>query len=594
MDFSEELIRESLEQVFRDAGVERDSLSSGLAKALRSVLNAAHADDLSKRKTRVAIQLAMQAHGMAKDNKLGKLARAVYERIVEGHSKESSPKVKERTYSESISPYSVDMKSFRAYRYQHVPARHVAPNKDPIAELFVIIPNDALPFSNHPNFVDFYDKLDIVFKTFLRNFYVGVAGAPLITERIEAARRGVPKQFELSRISSIIQHGRDFARLWDQRFSGVLGRASAFFPIAESDVFVGGIEDYVTQIRNMLFLSASETRSEELVLLECSRIFKNVNHVRLLGPHDRFQDSLVVIAGMNHLLHLAIKIRNEVQGTQELWKKDMPCQNGYQGSIRLTLGELIKMMIVRGMDPDIYDAGKLTPRALIEEADYRPDALTKLARVVWPEGPDSALIQMFEGLPVEMHDDLDRLLVETFYIPHSEWAASPWFQSPYTGLTLGSAAQTFLNLLSVPFSQPLPLAEVAFFPIFKKDVVELLVERPTQFSHSLIGAMHPELKLIEEQTYFGMPDDYDREGIIFGPVHRRLTGPAFRYMPETYYTALSKLSRRKSFVRFQALLQDIGTDSVRELDDYLGLATLNSIDETSSPSQSDRVAQVTD
>jgi hypothetical protein len=441
---------------------------------------------------------------------------------------------------------------------------------NPFVGLFGMMPTDTVPFSNHPLFQEFYEKLDTLFKLFLHNFYVGADGAALVTERIVGSRRGaIPKKYTRARIPDLIRFGRDFAEEWDRRFAGVVGRASAFFPIAESDIFVPKVSDHATQIRNMLLLSASETRPEALVLLECSRIFKNVNHVRLLGPHDRLQDSLVVVAAMNHLLILAASILSDGHKNGDLWNMALPCQSGYEGPIRLTLGSLVQAMIIRGMDPDIYDTETLTPRALNAEIDYRPDVLNAFGREVWPDGPVSALVQMFEDIPSDMHDELDRLLVEVFHTPHSQLAADPWFQSPYTSITLASAAQLFLNLLSIPFSQSLPLAEVGFFPMVRKNVISSLISEPTTFSESLVDLIEPTLDSIEQQTRFNMPDDYPQDNIVFGPVHRRLTGPSFEHMLESYRLALLELSRRKNFQRLKALLEDVGNEHVQALDGYL-------------------------
>jgi hypothetical protein len=176
---------------------------------------------------------------------------------------------------------------------------------------------------------------------------------------------------------------------------------------------------------------------------------------------------------------------------------------------------------------------------------------------------------MFEDIPPAMYDDLDRLLVEVFHTPHSQLAADPWFQSPYTSITLASAAQLFLNLLSVPFSQSLPLAEVGFFPMVRKSVISSLISEPTTFSESLIDLIEPTLDSIEQQTRFNMPNDYPQDNIVFGPVHRRLTGPSFEHMPESYRLALLELSRRKNFQRLKALLEDVGNEHVQELDGYL-------------------------
>ena len=557
-EYSEDFVGKLLEQVLSAAGLEDELLCGELVRAVGKALNAACSKRLSKGKARAAIELAMQANGITKDKRPGKLAHALYAEIVAVERKQLRPAGPSSRGARS--PYRRDIKDFRTYRYQPIPLPRPAVARDAIAQLLDVMPNDALPFSNHRRFDDFFAKLDIVFKTFFRNFYAPDSSAPPGAERTGATRFGVPKKFEASRISSLIEHGRNFAALWDRRFAGILGRASAFFPIAESDVFVRGIEEYVTQIRNTLLLAASETRPEELALLESSRILRNVNHLRLLGPHDRFQDSLVVVAAMNHLLILATTIRDERDGTEGLWNKSMPAQQGYRGDIRLSFGQLLTMTIIRGMDPDIYDTDTLTPRALIAEPAYRSDALLKLGRDMWPEGPISALMQMFEDLPDEINDDLDRLLVEAYSTPHSDWDADDWFQSPYTSLTLASAAQMFLNLLSVPFSQSLPLAELAFFPMFKASVVESLAVGATSFSDSLINAMHPQLSAIEEQTYFGMPADYPRAGIIHGPVQRRLTGPSFTHMPATYRAALVELARRKSFNRLAALLDDIRND----------------------------------
>ena len=408
-------------------------------------------------------------------------------------------------------------------------------------------------------FQEFYEKLDFLFKLFLQNFYEGADGTAPAAERIGAARRGfIPKKYTRSRIPGLIEFGRNFAEEWDRRFAGVVGRASAFFPIAESDIFVKKASDHATQIRNMLLLSASETRPEALVLLECSRIFRNVNHVRLLGPHDRLQDCLVVVAAMNHLLVLAASIHSDECQRRDLWDTAMPSQSGYEGPIRLTLGSLVKAMIIRGMDPDIYDTDTLTPRALTAEVGYRPDELNAFGREVWPDGPVSALEQMFEDIPLAMHDAVDRLLVEVFHTPHSQFAADPWFQSPYTSITLASAVQLFLNLLSVPFSQSLPLAEVGFFPMLRKTVITLLISAPTNFSRKLMDLIEPTLDSIEQQTRFEMPDDYPQDNIVFGPVHRRLTGTSFEHMPASYRLALLELSRRKKFRRLEILIADVG------------------------------------
>jgi hypothetical protein len=66
-----------------------------------------------------------------------------------------------------------------------------------------------------------------------------------------------------------------------------------------------------------------------------------------------------------------------------------------------------------------------------------------------------------------------------------------------------------------------------------------------------------------------MPDDYPQDNIVFGPVHRRLSGPSFEHMPKSYRLALLELSRRKNFQRFKSLLEDVGNNHVSALEDYL-------------------------
>lgn len=552
---SEQCLQALLEKSFAELGFDRAAVNPAMVRAVRDALGVTESSGASKRKIRRAIEAALKAQGVAEDSKPGKLAHAFYAQVAA--DRRPPPKASSASRVSRQSVYAGDIGDFRTFRYRHIPLPENVTEPDAIARLFEVMPADTIPFGNHPQFDDFYAKLDIVFKTFLRNFYMAAPGAGLITERIGAARRGVPKKFPRSEIESIVAHGQSFSELWDQKFSRVLGRASTFYSIAESDVFVGSIEGYVTQIRNTLLLSANESRPEELALLECARILRNANHVRLLGPHDRFQDCLVVIAAMNHLFPLAVTLRGWVQAEPSAWEKDLPAQTGYQGDIRVTLGQLVTTMIVRGMDPDIYDTETLTPRALIEEKGYRPDELIDLGRSIWPEGPISALMQMFEDLPDGMHDDVDRLLAETFGIAHATWESHPWLQSPYTSLTIASAAQMFLKVLSVPFSRPLPLAELAFFPLLRSQVVASLID--TQDSHSmrLSAALQPDLESIASETHFGMPADYPREGIVYGPVYRRLTGETFSHMPETYHAALLELARRKSFARLERLLTDI-------------------------------------
>jgi hypothetical protein len=248
----------------------------------------------------------------------------------------------------------------------------------------------------------------------------------------------------------------------------------------------------------------------------------------------------------------------------------MPAQRGYAGSIRLTFGQLIRHSLIRGMDPDLYDTEPLTPRALIAERRYRPDILRQIGTEIWREGPVSALLQMFERLPASAHGDLDRLLVEVFHTPHIQWQHDAWFQSPYVSLTTASAAQMFLNLLSVPLSGPLPLADLAFFPMFRGDVLTAFAAGTTGHFTCLVDAMQPDLDLIEETTYFGMQDDFPRDGIVLGPVHRRLTGPSFTHMPSTYLKVLSEVAERMSLARFRALLADVRRGTVGPLEGYLG------------------------
>jgi hypothetical protein len=177
---------------------------------------------------------------------------------------------------------------------------------------------------------------------------------------------------------------------------------------------------------------------------------------------------------------------------------------------------------------------------------------------------------MFERLPASAHGDLDRLLVEVFHTPHIQWQHDAWFQSPYVSLTTASAAQMFLNLLSVPLSGPLPLADLAFFPMFRGDVLTAFAAGTKGHFTCLVDAMQPDLDLIEETTYFGMQDDFPRDGIVLGPVHRRLTGPSFTHMPSTYLKVLSEVAERMSLARFRALLADVRRGMVGPLEGYLG------------------------
>lgn len=108
------------------------------------------------------------------------------------------------------------------------------------------------------------------------------------------------------------------------------------------------------------------------------------------------------------------------------------------------------------------------------------------------------------------------------------------------------------------------------YDIEQLDVLAALAAGTTRHSTCLADAMQPGLDLIEQATYFGTKDDFPRDGIVLGPVHRRLTGPSFTHMPCTYLTALSEVAERKSFARLRALLADAKQGTVGPLEGYLG------------------------
>ena len=64
-------------------------------------------------------------------------------------------------------PYQANIRDFRAYRYQCVRSAQVVRDKS-LGKILDMMPMGAIPFSNHPQFDDFYGKLDIVFKMFLQ------------------------------------------------------------------------------------------------------------------------------------------------------------------------------------------------------------------------------------------------------------------------------------------------------------------------------------------------------------------------------------------------------------------------------------------
>jgi hypothetical protein len=458
---------------------------------------------------------------------------------------------------------AANVRDYRTYRYRHLAARRPRV-RDAIGDLLETIPNDVIPFGTSPRFDEFYAKLDIVFKTFLRNLYVPAAGVPATTARLGAARRGMPKHFDASRVPDLVEHGRSFAELWNDRFADVLGRASAFLSVVESDVFVSEPDQHVEQIGNFLTLMAGESRPEDLVLFECARILKNVSHVRLLGPHDRLQDSLVVVAATSHLLELALKSRRS-DDQDPLWDRPLESQRGYAGRVQLTFGELIRHSLIRAMDPGLYDTDCLTPRALIEEPGYRSESLTSLRAQIWPEAATSAILQMIEALPSTAHDDLDCLLAEVFLTPHAQWQQDPWFQSPYVSITVASATQVFLNVLSASMAGPLPLADLAFFPMFRRDEISRLTAETNRFSTSLADAIQPTIERIERETFFGLKNDFPVDRIVFGPIHRRLSGPEFTHMPADYLAALRNVARRMSFARLDRVLDAVESDDAEVL-----------------------------
>ena len=158
---------------------------------------------------------------------------------MKGRSKNSARARRATKARIAKSPYIANTKDFRAFRFQRITLSRGAGGDNPFVGLFGMMPTDTVPFSNHPLFQEFYEKLDFLFKLFLQNFYEGADGTAPAAERIGAARRGfIPKKYTRSRIPGLIEFGRNFAEEWDRRFAGVVGRASAFFPIAESDIFV--------------------------------------------------------------------------------------------------------------------------------------------------------------------------------------------------------------------------------------------------------------------------------------------------------------------------------------------------------------------